>query len=84
MVPGGVEAQTKQVLKNLRAVLAAAGGSLENIVKTTIFLTDMGDFKTVNELYGAAFEGEFPSRSCIQVAALPLGGSVEIEAVAVI
>lgn len=80
----GVEAQTHQVLANLDAVLRAAGASLANVVKTTIFLKDMGDFATVNGIYGAAFPAPPPARSTVQVAALPLGGLVEIEAIAVI
>ncbi len=78
----GVEAQTKQVLTNLRAVLAAAGASFEQVVKTTIFLVDMADFQVVNTLYAAEFVSEPPARSTIQVAALPRKARVEIEMVA--
>jgi 2-iminobutanoate/2-iminopropanoate deaminase len=78
----GVEAQTKQVLANLQAVLAAAGASFEQVVKTTIFLVDMADFQTVNTLYATAFASEPPARSTVQVAALPRKALVEIEAVA--
>lgn len=78
----GVEAQTRQVLANLRAVLAAAGASVEQVVKTTIFLVDMGDFQTVNTLYAAEFVADPPARSTVQVAALPRKALVEIEMVA--
>lgn len=78
-----VEEQTKQVLKNLTAVLLAAGCKLGNVVKSTVFVQDLGDFATVNAIYGEAFGGEFPARSCVQVAKLPAGALVEIEVVAV-
>jgi 2-iminobutanoate/2-iminopropanoate deaminase len=80
----GVEAQTEQVLANLTAVLAAAGASMADVVKTTIFLVDMSHFATVNALYATAFASPPPARSTIQVAALPLGGLVEIEATAIV
>lgn len=80
----GLEAQTRQVLANLEAVLRAGGASLADVVKTTIFLKDMGDFATVNGIYGEAFPTPPPARSTVQVAALPLGGLVEIEAIAVL
>ncbi len=79
--PGIVE-QTNQVLENLAAVLEAAGSSMGHIVKTTIFLTDIAEFSTVNEIYAEAFPGDPPARSTVQVAALPLGALIEIEAVA--
>jgi 2-iminobutanoate/2-iminopropanoate deaminase len=78
----GIEAQTRQVMANLSAVLQASGSSLEHIVKTTIFLIDISDFSKVNAIYGESFQGVPPARSTVQVAALPLGGLVEIEAVA--
>ena len=78
----GIEAQTRQALANLQAVLAEAGGSVENVVKTTIFLADMAHFATVNNLYAQVFQTEPPARSTVQVAALPKGGLVEIEIVA--
>ena len=78
----GLEAQTRQVMANLQAVLEAAGASLESVVKTTIFLTDMGDFATVNAIYGEFFLDAPPARSTVAVAALPLGALVEIEVVA--
>ena len=82
MVEGGVEAQAVRALENLKAVLEAAGASMNGVVKTTLFLADMGDFATVNEIYARYFEQPYPARSAIQVAALPKGGLVEIEAVA--
>ncbi|HTX73352.1 MAG TPA: RidA family protein [Rectinemataceae bacterium] len=78
----GVKAQADQAMRNLRAVLAAAGSGLDRIVKTTIFLADMADFAVVNEVYGSFFKGAFPARSTVQVAALPKAGRVEIEAIA--
>ncbi|MBX3049948.1 MAG: RidA family protein [Caldilineaceae bacterium] len=78
----GIEEQSRQVLSNLAAVLAAAGSGMEQIVKTTIFLTDIAEFSTVNSIYAEAFTGDPPARSTVQVAALPLGALVEIEAVA--
>lgn len=78
----GVEAQARQVMANLAAVLAAAGSSLDQVVKTTIFLQNMADFAAVNAIYGAAFSAAPPARSTVQVAGLPLGGLVEIEAIA--
>lgn len=82
MVPGGVEAETVQVLANLSAVLSEAGSGLHRVVKTTVFLTDLADFQAMNAIYAAAFAGHRPARSTVQVAALPLGAKVEIEAVA--
>jgi 2-iminobutanoate/2-iminopropanoate deaminase len=78
----GIAAQTRQVMANLEAVLAAAGSSLDRVVKATIFLQDMADFATVNEIYGSGFSVEPPARSTVAVAALPLGALVEIEVVA--
>lgn len=83
VVDGGVEAQTRQAMENLAAVLAAAGCTFADVVKTTIFLTDMNDFAAVNAVYGESFEGgPTPARSTVAVAALPRGGRVEIEAIA--
>src|SRR3989338_11208538 len=79
----GVEKQTNQAVKNLENVLMSAGLSLKNIVKPTIFLADINDYKKVNEVYGSFFSKNKPARSTVQVAALPLGASVEIEAIAV-
>jgi len=83
IVAGGIEAQTRQVLVNLQAVLAAAGLDFASLVKTTIYLVDLGDFATVNRIYGE-FCGEVPpARATVQVAALPKGALVEIDGVAV-
>ena len=79
----GVQAQTHQALKNLQAVLNEAGLSLDNVVKTTVFVQDLADFGTVNEIYGTYFPGGFPARSCGQIAALPKNALVEIECIAV-
>ena len=81
-VPGGVEAQAEQALKNLGAVLEAAGCAYADVVKTTVFLTDMNDFAAVNAVYAKFFEGDCPARSAVQVSALPKGALVEIEAIA--
>ncbi len=78
----GVEAQTRQALENLKAVLEAAGSCLEHAVKCTVFLADMGEFAQMNGVYAEFFPKNPPARSAIQAAALPLGGRVEIEAVA--
>ncbi len=83
-MPDGIEAQARQSLKNLRAVLQQAGADLGDVVKTTVFLTDMDDFDTVNRVYGEYFERPYPARSCIAVVKLPKGALVEIEAVAAV
>ncbi|RME61443.1 MAG: RidA family protein [Caldilineae bacterium] len=80
----GIEEQTQQVLDNLAAVLEAAGSSMDRIVKTTIFLTDMAEYSSVNSIYAERFGDAPPARSTVQVAALPLGALVEIEAVALV
>ena len=77
-----IEAQTEQVLRNLEHVLAANGMTFANVVKTTVFLTDLADFATVNGIYATRFPAEPPARSCVQVAALPAGARIEIELVA--
>ena len=82
-LPQGVEAQAAQALDNLKAVLAAAGLDLGDVVKTTVFLADIKDFAAINAVYAKYFPGEAPARSCVQVAALPKGALFEIEAVAV-
>ena len=79
-----IRAQTEQALTNLRAVLEAAGSGLEHVVKTTVFLQDMGEFAGMNETYGRFFPNNPPARSAVQVAALPLNARVEIEAVALV
>ena len=90
LVPGAnqlagadVESQTRQVLENLKAILEAAGSCLEHVVKTTVFLADMGEFARMNAVYAAFFPKDPPARSTVEVAALPMAARVEIEAVAV-
>ena len=82
-LPAGVEAQAKQALDNLGAVLQAAGMDFSDVVKTTVFLADINDFAAINAIYAEYFTGEAPARSCVQVAALPKGVLFEVEAVAV-
>ncbi|MFO0727230.1 MAG: Rid family detoxifying hydrolase [Myxococcota bacterium] len=84
MVEGGVEAEAKQVLANLEAVLVAGGSRLSSVVRTTIFLVDMNDFQKVNAIYGEAFKSAPPARATVAVAALPKGARVEIDAVAMV
>lgn len=84
VVEGDIQAQTEQALKNLQAVLKEAGSSLKNVVKTTVFLQNMGDFAAMNEVYGRYFDKKPPARSAVEVAALPLGVQVEVEAVALV
>lgn len=84
LVQGGVEAQTRQSLTNLGNVLAAAGSGLEAVVKTTVFLKDMSDFQKMNAVYGEFFHENPPARSTVQAAALPKGGCVEIEVIAIL
>lgn len=79
-----IKAATKQSLENVKAILAEAGTTMDKIVKTTVFLKDLGDFAVVNEVYATYFEGEAPARSCFQVAKLPMDALVEIEVVACI
>jgi 2-iminobutanoate/2-iminopropanoate deaminase len=81
---GDVRAQTERVMRNLAAVLAAAGASFAAVVKTTIFLTDLSDFGAVNEIYGKHFSADPPARATVQVAGLPRGVAIEIDAVAAI
>jgi 2-iminobutanoate/2-iminopropanoate deaminase len=83
IVPGDIAAQTRRVLENIAAVLRAESLGFENIVKTTIFLTNLSDFQTMNEIYGSYFKKEPPARSTVQVPALPKGANVEIEVIAV-
>lgn len=78
-----IENQVHHVMKNISAVLAASGSSIKKIVKTTIFLADINDYKKVNEIYGSYFKNHKPARSTVQVAALPLGARVEIEVIGV-
>ncbi len=82
LVEGDIEAQTKQVFENLKAVLEAAGSGLDKIVKTTCFMDNMNDFAKMNEVYASFFSGDYPSRSAVEVAMLPKGALIEIEAIA--
>lgn len=82
MVEGGIEVQTERVLRNLEAVLAAGGGSLASVVKTTVYLADLGDFPAMNAVYGKFFPQDPPARATVEVAKLPAGARVEIDAVA--
>jgi 2-iminobutanoate/2-iminopropanoate deaminase len=84
LVRGTIEVETQRVMDNLRAVLAAAGAGFEHVVRTTIYLVDLGDFARVNEVYGKHFPAPPPARATVQVAALPRGVRVEIDAVAVL
>ena len=81
-IPEGIEAQTRQVLENLRAVLTAGGADFPNVVKTTVFLKDMNDFPAMNAIYAEAFTSAAPARSTVQVSRLPKDVLVEIDAVA--
>jgi 2-iminobutanoate/2-iminopropanoate deaminase len=83
IVAGGVEAETRQALENLKKILEAAHSGLEQVVKTTVFLQNMGDFAAMNAIYAQYFTEPYPARSAIQVAALPKNAQVEIEAVAI-
>jgi len=83
LVPGGVESETRQVLLNLAAVLAAAGVTTDAVVRTTIYLVDLADFARVNEIYGAYFSEPYPARATVGVSELPRGARVEIDAVAI-
>ncbi len=82
LVEGGIQAQTRQALTNVKAVLEAAGSGIEHVVKVTVFLQDMGEFGLMNEVYGTFFPENPPARSAVQAAALPKDAAVEIEAVA--
>lgn len=84
LVEGDITVQTHQVFKNIKAVLAAAGLTMDNVVKTTVFLQNMGDFAAMNAVYAEYFtEGQYPARSAVEVAALPKGALVEIETICV-
>lgn len=82
IVPGGVEEQTKQVFENLKALLAAADSSLDRVFKTTVFIKDMNDFAKINGVYASYFDGDFPARSCVEVARLPKDVLLEVEVIA--
>ncbi len=84
LVTGGIEAETRQTLTNLSNILEGAGSSMANVLKTTVFLQDMGEFAKMNAIYAEFFDHDPPARSTIQAAALPLGAAVEIEAIAFI
>ena len=79
----GVEAQAERAIANMKAILAEAGLDISRVIKTTVFLKDMGDFAAVNAIYAKHFQQPYPARSCVQMAELPKGGLVEIEAVCV-
>ena len=81
-LPEGIEAQTRQSLANVDAILSAAGFAKTDVIKTTVFIRNMADFSTVNEIYALFFGGHKPARSCVEVSALPKGGLVEIEVIA--
>jgi 2-iminobutanoate/2-iminopropanoate deaminase len=83
VVSGDIAAQTRRVLDNIAAVLRAEGLTFDHVIKTTIFLTNLGDFETINEIYGSYFKLDPPARSTVQVSALPKGANVEIEVIAV-
>jgi 2-iminobutanoate/2-iminopropanoate deaminase len=82
LVPGGLAAEAARAIENLRAVLTAAGLGLADVVKTTVYVVDLGEFAALNEVYGRYFPPPHPARATVQVAALPAGGRIEIEAVA--
>lgn len=84
IVPGDIATHTRRVMDNIGGILKAEGITFDNIVKTTIFLTNLGDFQTVNETYGSYFKQDPPARSTVQVSALPRGANVEIEAIATV
>ncbi len=84
LVQGGVESEARQCLRNLEAVLEAAGCGFADVVRTTIYLADLGDFARVNEIYGRSFPEDPPARACIEAAALPKGARVEIDCVAML
>ena len=81
IVTGGIKAETRQAMQNLKRILEAAGSNLENVVKTTLFIKDMNDFPMINEVYGEFFQYDPPARACVEVARLPKDANVEIEAV---
>jgi 2-iminobutanoate/2-iminopropanoate deaminase len=82
IVEAAVAGQTRQAIENIKAILGASGLSLENVVKTTVYLASMGDFREMNQVYAEYFEKDPPARATIEVSALPLGARVEIEAIA--
>ncbi len=84
IVEGGVQQQTRQVLENLKELLKSAGSSLENVIKTTVFIKDMNEFPKINDIYAEFFSSKQPARSCVEVARLPKDVLVEIEVIAYI
>lgn len=82
IVEGGVKEQTKQVFDNLKALLGAAGSDLDRVIKTTVFIKDMNDFGAINEVYATYFDGDYPARSCVEVARLPKDVLIEVEVIA--
>lgn len=84
LLTGDIKAQAKMSLENVKAVLAAAGATMEDVVKVTVFVTDIKQFSDINEVYGQYFSNHKPARSLVEVSKLPLGGEIEIEAIAVI
>lgn len=82
LIGGGVRAETEKLLANAEAVLAAAGKSLDDVIKVNVYLADMADYAAMNEVYAAAFASPYPARTCVAVRALPLGAAVEMEFVA--
>jgi 2-iminobutanoate/2-iminopropanoate deaminase len=84
LAEGGIEAQTEQVFRNLAAVLEASGSSIDHVLKATVFLADMNDYNTMNELYRKKFKGDPPARTTVQVARLPRDARIEIEVIAVV
>ena len=83
-IPEGIKAQAEQSLNNVKAIIEAAGSSMDKVVKTTVFLTDMGDFAAFNEVYTTFFTAPYPARSCVAVKTLPVNAMVEVEAVALL
>lgn len=82
LAEGGIEAQARQMFENIKAVLAEAGKDFTNVVKTTVFMTDLGQFATLNGIYAEYFQAPYPARSCVEVTKLPKGVSVECELIA--
>lgn len=81
-IPEGIEAQAEQVMENVKNLLESAGTSMANVIKTTVFIKDMGEFTKINEIYARYFEGDCPARSCVEVARLPKDVLMEMEAIA--
>ena len=84
LVEGGIEAQTRRVMDNLAAILVAGGSGLDRVVKATVYLTDLGSFETMNQVYSSFFPGEKPARVCVEVSRLPRNSLVEIDAIATV